>query len=408
MIEHQQCPALLFAREAAPQPEENAREDRQRHEQLHSVPQRGAVIVGEVVLRDRLQPAGERPAADPLRAVAALGHDQGNQREAHERHRRDGRDRPQCGQPPFFAGAFGGRGPEQQPKAHRRQHEEREVVRRQRQRAGRRERSPGGVAWGRAGRAESTTARAPPRRRTVHTRAPPGSTTRSSGFTATNSAVATATRRPASSRPTAHATGTVAMPASAESRRSATSPVPSTRVKAHSSTYHTGGEFSVCATECSVAPRLPCRTCTGVNASSYQRLCEPSVGRRSAAASRVRAASGSQRFSFSDGTKLRSQQPRSIHSAPKACRRAGARAGSSRRAPRGARAPPVPSSPGTAAVRVLGAPGVVFPQTTSRVVCAAAILLDREVVVMAWPVTARHVARSTIRRWLTWVWRATS
>ena len=75
-----------------------------------------------------------------------------------------------------------------------------------------------------------------------------------SGLTATSAAHTIAARRPASSRPIAHATGTVAMPASAVGRRSATSPVPSTRESAHSSTYHSGGVFSLCTIERSVAP----------------------------------------------------------------------------------------------------------------------------------------------------------
>ena len=82
------------------------------------------------------------------------------------------------------------------------------------------------------------------------------------------------------------------MPASAEGRRSATSPVPSTRESAQTITYHSGGVFSVCTTERSVAHRLGCSTCTGVNASSYQKLCRSSVDRRRAAARIVSAASG--------------------------------------------------------------------------------------------------------------------
>ena len=68
-----------------------------------------------------------------------------------------------------------------------------------------------------------------------------------SGLTATNAAQPIATRRAdvSSSRPIAHATGTVAIPASAEGSRSATSPVPSTRESAHSITYHSGGVFSL-------------------------------------------------------------------------------------------------------------------------------------------------------------------
>ncbi len=50
--------------------------------------------------------------------------------------------------------------------------------------------------------------------------------------------------------------------------------------------------FSVWTTERSVAPRLAWSTWTGVNASSYQKLCRSSVDRRSAAASSVSAASG--------------------------------------------------------------------------------------------------------------------
>ena len=42
----------------------------------------------------------------------------------------------------------------------------------------------------------------------------------------------------------------------------------------------------------SVAPRPLCRTCTGVKASSYQKLCWSSVTRRSTAASTISAASG--------------------------------------------------------------------------------------------------------------------
>ena len=105
-----------------------------------------------------------------------------------------------------------------------------------------------------------------------------------SGFTATNAAVAIAVaRRPVSSRPIAHATGTVATPAIADGRRSATSPLPSTRESAHATRYHSGGEFSLCTIARSVADRLVCSTCTGVNASSYQKLCRPSVENRSAA-----------------------------------------------------------------------------------------------------------------------------
>ena len=98
--------------------------------------------------------------------------------------------------------------------------------------------------------------------------------------------------RPASSRPIAQATGTVATPASAESRRSATAPRAEHARVAHAIRYHSGGVFSVCETACSVATRLGCRTCTGVKASSYQKLCRSSVEKRSAAASSVRAASG--------------------------------------------------------------------------------------------------------------------
>ena len=76
-----------------------------------------------------------------------------------------------------------------------------------------------------------------------------------SGLTATSAAQASAQRRPASSRPIAHATATVAIPASAEGRRSATSPSPNRRTSSHASRYHSGGEFSVCTTLCSVAPR---------------------------------------------------------------------------------------------------------------------------------------------------------
>ena len=46
--------------------------------------------------------------------------------------------------------------------------------------------------------------------------------------------------------------------------------------------------------ERSVAVRLECSTCTGVKASSYQKLCRSSVESRSAAASSVSAASGHQ------------------------------------------------------------------------------------------------------------------
>jgi hypothetical protein len=84
------------------------------------------------------------------------------------------------------------------------------------------------------------------------------------------------------------------MPASAESRRKATTPLPSTRETPHSSTYHSGGVFSLCTTLWSVAPSEARSTCTGVNASSYQKLCEPSVARRRTAASAVIATSGHQ------------------------------------------------------------------------------------------------------------------
>ena len=74
-----------------------------------------------------------------------------------------------------------------------------------------------------------------------------------SGFTATSAAAISAARRPQSSRPIAHATGTVAIPASADGSRSANAPSPSTRTSTHSSRYHRGGEFSVCTIALSVA-----------------------------------------------------------------------------------------------------------------------------------------------------------
>ena len=51
------------------------------------MPERRPHVARQVVLRDRLQPACERPFADPLRAVAALSGGEGKQREADERHR---------------------------------------------------------------------------------------------------------------------------------------------------------------------------------------------------------------------------------------------------------------------------------------------------------------------------------
>ena len=87
-----------------------------------------------------------------------------------------------------------------------------------------------------------------------------------------NAAAAMAVRREPSSRPIAHATPTRPTPARAEIDRSATSPVSKTRDHTQASTYQAGGEFSVCTTPWSVAPRLGRSTCTGVYASSYQKL----------------------------------------------------------------------------------------------------------------------------------------
>src|SRR6202044_3667960 len=56
--------------------------------------------------------------------------------------------------------------------------------------------------------------------------------------------------------------------------------------------YHSGGVFSLCTTDRSVDQRLGCRTCNGVNASSYPKLCRSTVEGRSAAAASVTAASG--------------------------------------------------------------------------------------------------------------------
>ena len=53
----------------------------------------GAGVAGEVVLGDRLQPAGQRPASDPLGSVSALGRQQRHERPAHTRQRGDGGQR---------------------------------------------------------------------------------------------------------------------------------------------------------------------------------------------------------------------------------------------------------------------------------------------------------------------------
>ena len=108
-----------------------------------------------------------------------------------------------------------------------------------------------------------------------------------------SAALAIAAARPASSRPIPQATGTSAIPASAEGSRSAHSLVPEQRgSRATRAMYQSGGLFSVCVIDCSVLNRLGCSTCTGVKASSNQKLCRPSVLSRSAAASKVSAASG--------------------------------------------------------------------------------------------------------------------
>src|SRR5262249_25962559 len=120
----------------------------------------------------------------------------------------------------------------------------------------------------------------------------------SSGLAATRAAARIAARRPdwrpLSSRAIPQATGTVAIPASAEGRRRATSPAPATRDQAQTPRYHSGGVFAGGTNERQVAPRRGCRTWTGVKASSYEKLWRSSVARRSAAASRVSAASGHQ------------------------------------------------------------------------------------------------------------------
>ncbi len=83
------------------------------------------------------------------------------------------------------------------------------------------------------------------------------------------------------------------MPASAEGQRSATSPVPNTRASAHAITYHSGGVFSVCTTERSVAQQARVQ-----HVHRRERLVVPEAlqverrQNRSAAASSVSATSG--------------------------------------------------------------------------------------------------------------------
>src|SRR3984893_8141869 len=188
-----------------------------------------------------------------------------------------------------------------------------------------------------------------------------------SGLTATSAPASNAARRPANSRPIAHATGTVAIPASAEGSRRATSPVPSTRESAHAIRYHSGGEFSLWTIARSVAHRLRCRTWTGANASSYQKLCRSSVDRRSAGARSTRAARAPhparldlagnavavalEPAGLRTGTVLLLRPGRSSRSGTGAGLRDWA-AGTSRCARRGGRERPLRSSPDTAALVV--------------------------------------------------------
>ena len=241
-------------------------------------------------------------------------------------------------------------------------------------------------------------------------------------------------------------------PASAEGRRSATSPVPNTRDQPQISTYHSGGVFSRCTTERSVAPRLACSTCTGVYASSYQKLCRSSVLRRSAAASTTNAASGHHsgracpaprpaRSPIAAGPprgvppqKLlappRATRPRAPPSSPRVSGSSGApggvgrphRSSLHRRAEAGvavdalvlevrrqveaAAAPRArPCTVGPVTIRhtcgcVPGGPDPVLPHSTSRVVwCVRSCSIGDVVVVVARDV--RHVRRSAVRRSLT-------
>src|SRR5690242_9424510 len=91
------------------------------------------------------------------------------------------------------------------------------------------------------------------------------------GFTATNAAARTPAQREKSSRALTKAIGTSAIPASVDSDRSPTSPLPNTWAHAQISTKYNGGVVSTCATVPSIPPKLEWVS-YAVRASSIQKL----------------------------------------------------------------------------------------------------------------------------------------
>ena len=255
-----------------PQAQRETGEDRQRDEQLDAVAKRRAGVAGEEVLRDRLQAFRQRPAPDPLRAVAALRGDQRQQRRADDRERRDRGQRGALrvrgsqaatapsgsagtrrssgctsASAPVSANSAMRRGVGSPPRAQEAQHRERRHQHEQPVRA-RLLRVP------HEQRVDGDERRAHDRR------------------AARRRARARSPTRPAPSRSPRAPRAGAARPRRCRARAS-----PPTRAGTRAAAS------SPCARP-SAASRTgsACRTCTGVNASSYQKLCRSSVDSRSA------------------------------------------------------------------------------------------------------------------------------
>ena len=78
------------------------------------------------------------------------------------------------------------------------------------------------------------------------------------GLSAVNAAATTPARRETSSRPHRYAIGITAVPTSADSDRSPTSPVPNTRAHSHPSTKYSGGLVSWTTIELTIDPNDRC------------------------------------------------------------------------------------------------------------------------------------------------------